>query len=206
MAKYNWEVLEDRYVLKREFLGFEDMHRQLQAEAEVGGPPAPAASLIRKIARKEDWDRKRTETEQTARAAAKSEAADQRKEELLAMYKKHIALGSGLVAMGGNYIKELAAEAQALGQKPIKTLYEAVALIRVGAALEKLASEALAGGRPGPKGVDPEERVLDGDVDLGIVEINAELTDEEWQARRRKNLTAPKNEPPDSSPAPAPAP
>lgn len=194
--KYKWADLRRRFIEIGEWITFEEMARALKEAERAGGAKAPAVSLIRKKAAPEKWIEKRQDMERASAALAREAIIDRQKKELIEIYDKQKQLGGGLLAMGGNYIKQLeekAAKLRAAGNLDaagaITSTFEALAFIRVGAALEKAAAETLNGGRPGSmKNADPDAEPIDDGVPLGIVILPEQLTDDEWQARRRKNL------------------
>lgn len=203
--KHDWKIFEHRFVILREWLSFEEMSRSLKEEFKDTRKKAPAPSLIRKRAAAEKWMEKRLEQEQAMRETAMKAVHAKETQKLIEIYEDDIATGNSLLKASKQYLnakEEAAALARENGDKDaqgaISTTYEALAALRIGAALRRLAAEGIAGGKP--KAFqdldDPEGATVipDASASPSVILLPAPLNEEQWNKQRRKALEPPKDD------------
>ena len=151
VVRHPWAKYEERF-LNGEWDTYPAMAATWAAEAKESEKKAPGLGQIQKYAAANEWSDRRRALESKARELADRQRARERADQLTVarkMFEQHHGIGNGLVALGAGYIRTLQ-EAQELARKknknapgPVGTVYEALAFIRVGAALAKAANEGM---------------------------------------------------------------
>ena len=184
----------------------------LAEEGKAAGKPFPSIILIRQVAARDEWNGQRRGLEAAARAQAQAMITSKEANRVFEAYEKYAKAGGYTFAMGGNWIAETERTYQealkiAGGDtakvnvpKVINTIYEALAAMRVGATLERLAVEGILNKKVGPtvaqltnmpdatgKEIANASELIQ---DEGIVFLPATLDEDAWNRQRRKNLGA----------------
>lgn len=175
--RHPWAKLEERFV-NGEWDTYPQMASALAEEAKALGKKAPGVGQIEKRAAEDNWRDRRRALEDRAREVADRQRARERADQMTAarrMFEQHQLLGGGLLAMGADYIRtlqraqELARAKNKNAAGPVTTVYEALAFIRVGAALSKAASDGILSLLPERPALSPlDQGALDAPADEAV--------------------------------------